>query len=161
MAAPHVAGVVSLIAGLHPEYTGGQLAYAASISTKPLIGVTGKTVTGGLANAYRAVSLDTLPTIQPPANLTAVSQSASAILLTFQGSALAESYVLERSLNLGSGWTKRATLSVSQLSYLDSGLTSGTTYYYRVRALTSYGTSGFSNTASAVTARLRSKGKGR
>lgn len=53
-----------------------------------------------------------------------------------------------RSTTTGGPYTLRATLGPTT-SYQDTGLTSGTTYYYRVTAVNGGGESGFSNEASA------------
>jgi galactose oxidase-like protein/fibronectin type III domain protein/Kelch motif protein len=53
-----------------------------------------------------------------------------------------------RSTTTGGPYTPRATLGATT-SYQDTGLTSGTTYYYRVTAVNGGGESGFSNEASA------------
>jgi predicted phage tail protein len=58
---------------------------------------------------------------------------------------------VQRSADGSTNWTLVATLGANVTSYQDTGLTAGTTYYYRVRAYNAAGNSGFSNTASATT----------
>ncbi len=61
-------------------------------------------------------------------------------------------YRIERSLTATSGFTLVFTASRNATSYTNTGLTSGTKYYYRVRAIGRKGTaSTYSNVASATT----------
>jgi subtilisin family serine protease len=57
MATPFVSGVVSLVAGLHPEWSAEQLAQRVLATTKPLASLNGKTVTGGMVDAAQAVGV--------------------------------------------------------------------------------------------------------
>jgi cellulose 1,4-beta-cellobiosidase len=70
--------------------------------------------------------------------------------LSWTGSAGATSYLIERSPN-GSTWTQIGTTTSTTTSYTDTGLASGTTYYYCLVASNSAGSSPASNTASATT----------
>ncbi|SIO44286.1 protein of unknown function [Singulisphaera sp. GP187] len=56
MATPYVAGVASLVLSLHPEFNAEQVVQRILSTTKPLPGVAGKTVTGGIVDAYNAVN---------------------------------------------------------------------------------------------------------
>lgn len=56
MSAPYVSGVVSLLVGLHPEYTAKQLVQRVLNSAKPLAGLKGKVITGGIVDAANTVS---------------------------------------------------------------------------------------------------------
>ncbi|MFO0950765.1 MAG: DUF4082 domain-containing protein [Isosphaeraceae bacterium] len=87
-----------------------------------------------------------------PTSLTASAGSSSQINLSWAGAAGASGYSVERSANGSSGWTQVGTTSGTTTSYQDSGLTAGTTYYYRVRATGGGQNSAYSNTASATTA---------
>jgi len=55
MATPYVSGVVALVAGLHPSDTAAQLVQQVLSTTKPLASLAGKTATGGIVDAARAV----------------------------------------------------------------------------------------------------------
>ena len=57
MATPYVAGVAALLVGLHPEYNAAQLVRRILATTKPLPGLHGKTITGGMVDAARAIDL--------------------------------------------------------------------------------------------------------
>ena len=91
-------------------------------------------------------------TVDPasPANLAATVVSGSQINLSWNGSAGAAGYVIDRSNDGGSTWTTVGTTAASNTSYQDTGLTAGTTYSYRVRATGGDG-SAASNTATATT----------
>ena len=55
MATPHVAGVVALLEGLHPEFTAAQLVQQVLATAKPLASLSGKTITGGIVDAAAAL----------------------------------------------------------------------------------------------------------
>jgi thermitase len=57
MATPFVSGVVSLLAGLHPNWTAEQLVQRVLATTKPLPSLAGKMVTGGIVDAAQAVGV--------------------------------------------------------------------------------------------------------
>src|SRR5207244_2830414 len=89
-----------------------------------------------------------------PSSLSATAPAATQINLTWTASTDnvgVTNYLLERCQNAGcSNFTQIATPSVA--SYSDTGLTSGTSYSYRVRATDAAGNfSGYSNTATATT----------
>ena len=56
MAAPYVSGVVSLLVGLHPEMTAGQLVQRVLNAVKPLPGLKGKLIAPGIVDAANTVS---------------------------------------------------------------------------------------------------------
>jgi hypothetical protein len=88
-----------------------------------------------------------------PSNLRAVAASASQINLTWQDNANNETgFKIERKTGSGGSWGQIATVGANVTSYASTGLTAGTTYYYRVRATNGAGDSGYSNEASATTA---------
>jgi hypothetical protein len=88
-----------------------------------------------------------------PSNLIANSNGTSVINLAWTDNAADEtSYILQRSLSAGGGYTTIATLAVNTTSYSNTGLTSSTTYYYKVLAANSAGNSAWSNVANATTA---------
>ncbi|MBN1676816.1 MAG: fibronectin type III domain-containing protein, partial [Kiritimatiellae bacterium] len=92
---------------------------------------------------------------QPPAapsSLAAATQSTTSIRLTWNDNSSNETgFKVERSLTGSSGWLQITAPGANTTAYTDSGLSSGTTYYYRVRASNSAGDSGYSNVASATT----------
>jgi subtilisin family serine protease len=56
MATPFVSGVVSLVAGQHPELSASQLVQRIIASVKPLPSLAGTTVSGGMVDAYNALT---------------------------------------------------------------------------------------------------------
>lgn len=104
---------------------------------------------------YRLIGT-VIPTSSPgvapaaPSNLSATAQSSSSIRLTWTDNAGNETgFQIERLVN--GSWTQVATVGANVTSWDDTGLTSATSYSYRVRASNSYGTSTYTNTASATT----------
>jgi Matrixin/Fibronectin type III domain len=107
----------------------------------------------GLQSLYGGPTTSTT-TPSAPSSLAAAAGSSSptsSIALSWSDNSTNESgYVVERSSD-GATFAQRAQLATGASSYLDSGLASGTTYYYRVYAYNSAGSSTYSNVASAQT----------
>jgi subtilisin family serine protease len=57
MATPYVSGVVALVASLYPSDTAAQLVQQVLSTAKPLPALAGKTTTGGIVDAARAVGI--------------------------------------------------------------------------------------------------------
>ena len=126
------------------------------------------TVSGTQTYYYRVkatnASGDSLPStvasaqpLTPPAaasNLVATSAGLTQINLTWKDNSSNETgFKIERSPNGNDTWTLITTTAANATSYSDStGLTSGTQYFYRVRATNSIGDAANSNIASATTA---------
>lgn len=86
-----------------------------------------------------------------PSGLSA-SQSAGRIDLSWTDNATNEDNVrIERSLGGAGTWSEVATVGPNVTTYGDTGLSSSTTYDYRVRASNTTGSSAYSNTATAST----------
>jgi hypothetical protein len=86
-----------------------------------------------------------------PSSLSAVAVSGSQINLSWQDNSGNETgFRVERRLGSGSYQVVNSTAS-NTTSYSDTGLSSGSTYYYRVQALGSPANSSYSNEASATT----------
>ena len=85
----------------------------------------------------------------PPAGLTASAGTKKKIVLNWSASAGATSYHVKRATVSGGPYSTVAT-GITATSYTNSGLTSGTTYYYVVSAVGSGGESADSSQASAV-----------
>jgi titin len=103
----------------------------------------------GMANATTAQ-------IPPaaPAVLTATAEGSAEVQLGWTDQSNNEDgFKIERS-NDGTSFAPLVTLGVDTTSYLDTGLTPATTYYYRVHAYNVAGDSGYSNTASAATGQV-------
>jgi PA14 domain/Glycosyl hydrolase family 10/Fibronectin type III domain len=86
-----------------------------------------------------------------PVNLNARRSSATETHLTWDHvSTIETGYSIERSTN-GTTFTVVGTTAANVLSFKDTGLTSDTRYFYRVRATGSGGSSGYSNVDDART----------
>lgn len=106
------------------------------------------------ANTTKASAYDSLSAVIPtaPINLLAQSINASKINLTWEDLSQYESgYEVQRKLSGEVDFQTVATLAANIESYIDTGLSEGTIYDYRVRALVSNGSSTFSNINSAKT----------
>lgn len=58
MATPFVAGVAALVLSIRPDFSAEQVIQRLMSTTKPLPGVAGRTVTGGIVDAYNAVNFE-------------------------------------------------------------------------------------------------------
>lgn len=109
----------------------------------------------GLGSLYPGSSNPAPPAVPSTPSQLAVGVSASSpttsLVLAWVDNATNETgYRVERSPN-GSSFSQIAQLGSGATSYVDSGLSSGTTFYYRVYAYNGGGASGYSNTASGQT----------
>jgi len=93
----------------------------------------------------------TLPIIIPdtPTNVTAIPNSSSRITVSWSSMPNATGYKIYRSLNSSDDFTQIGTSAST--SYVDTGLSTGTVYYYKVAAYNENGTSPQSSYDSATT----------
>jgi len=91
------------------------------------------------------------PPPNAPSNLVATPISSSQIDLSWQDNSSDETgFKIERKTGSGS-YSQIATVGAGVTSYSNSGLSTSTTYYYRVRAYNAVGNSEYSSEASAAT----------
>jgi phosphatidylserine/phosphatidylglycerophosphate/cardiolipin synthase-like enzyme len=132
---------VPVDAGLQPGTTYYWQVRGKTMANKTKLGVVWRFTTAG-----------GVPPPPAPTGLTASPVSSSRIDLAWTDVTGEEGYKIERKLTSVSTWTQIAQLGADVVSYADSsGLSPGTGYNYRVRAFTSGGNSGYSNTATATT----------
>ncbi|MFZ4620326.1 MAG: T9SS type A sorting domain-containing protein [Bacteroidota bacterium] len=86
-----------------------------------------------------------------PTTLSLSVISSTQINLTWTDNASTEeNFLIERSPD-GSAWTQIASVNPNSTAYSDASVTSGTSYYYRVRSSNTFGNSSYSNTANSTT----------
>jgi len=109
--------------------------------------------TDGTAVEYQIADLDSIAfTLPAPFNLTAVAASTSQINLSWTNNTTGATGIkVEYSPNGTTGWSNIASLAGTATSYQHTGLTGGTTCYYRVYAYEGSNNSSYSNVASATT----------
>ncbi len=91
-------------------------------------------------------------TVADPSGLSAAAVSQTGINLSWTDNANNETnYLIERSSSAGAPFVQIASLGANANSFADSGLSAGTTYFYRVRATNGSVNSNYSNIASATT----------
>lgn len=112
------------------------------------VDTTGNESAAATTNAYRPAS-GAVPAA--PTNLASSSVTATSITLTWTDNASNETgFVIERQNGDGT-WTQVGTTGANVTTFANTGLSSGVTYVYRVRAENVSGPSGYSNTFSATT----------
>lgn len=125
------------------EYIGVEHEYPVTVTDGTLT-VTFTASTGNAAVAAISVLNPEAPA--PPTHLTATAGNAQ-VSLAWTGNASATSYNIYRSTSTGT-WIYLS--GVTGTSYTDTAVTNGTTYYYQVTSVNSYGESTTSNEASAT-----------
>jgi len=106
---------------------------------------------GTTYSSYSSTANAKTATLAAPTALTATVASASQINLSWTDNTTYETnYYVERAPTSTGPWTQIASLGADVTSYSDTGLTTGTTYYYRVRAYDGTNYSSYSNTANAT-----------
>lgn len=92
-----------------------------------------------------------VPTAPSTPTISASATSSTAIRVTWNPTSPNQtSYVLQRSPD-NATWAQIATPTQTATTYLDTGLTQATTYYYQIQAVNGIGSSSFSGSASATT----------
>ncbi len=106
---------------------------------------------GGEGTATEPVAATPQPVLPTtPVNLSATAISASQINLTWSDSSHEDGYKIERSQD-GTNFTYLGPVGSNVTSYSSTNLAANTTYYYRIYAYNSDGTSGFSEIVSQTT----------
>ncbi len=95
----------------------------------------------GSAIVFTTTRSQSVSTPSTPANLSATKNSTTSLTLTWTDVADETSYKILRSNSQSSGFTKTGTTAANTTRLVESGLTGGATYYYRVLASNSTGDS--------------------
>jgi len=136
------------------------VAGSPAIDTGTYVGLTsdflGNIIPSGAAPDIGAYEYGSLPTLislpSAPANLSATPASPSQITLSWTDQSTNETgFLIERKTGAGGTYTQIGTAAADATTYSNSGLAEGTTYFYRVRAVSGAGNSAYSNEASATT----------
>jgi titin len=109
------------------------------------------TSSGDSAYSNEASATTLLSVPSAPSGLTATAISAGQINLSWSDVANETGFKIERKTGSGGTYTQIATTGANITTYSDTGLTAGTTYFYRVRATNASGDSSYSNETSATT----------
>jgi hypothetical protein len=157
---PHE-GAVYAVAGSSGQTSGGPLNHPAMFISLNSLGsmileINGSRLdakfidqTGATKDYFTIIKGGAMPAA--PSNLIATAASTSQINLTWTDNSSNEtSFRIERSAD-GVNFNEITTVGPNVTSYSNTGLTSSTTYYYRLRASNDAGNSAYSNTASATT----------
>jgi lysophospholipase L1-like esterase len=87
-----------------------------------------------------------------PSNLTATPVSSSQITLNWTNNASTETgFLVERKTGSGGTYAQIALVAENDTSFIDTGLSASTQYYYRIRAINALGDSAYSNETNATT----------
>ena len=109
---------------------------------------------GGNSGGYDQLGFTTLTCSRDPivvganpSGLTAILNGPQQVQLNWWGTANATNYLVKRATTSGGLYTTIATITTNLLTYTDSSVTNGVTYYYTISALTPLGESGNGNEA--------------
>ncbi len=149
MATAYVSGLAALIWGYHPALTYAQVKDIILRGVDLRSSLSGKTVSGGRINAFKALNFCVHP--PAPGTLSASADFTGQIHLSWEADVYAVTYVLERKQGADGYYTPVATMDGNLNRYIDSDLDPATPYAYRLKAVNYGGESTYSNEADATT----------
>lgn len=151
MSAPFVTGLAALIASENDEYTHTKIKERISTSVVKNSSLKDKLISGGMINAYNALS-ETSTTLEAPSDLLASVLSESRIDLNWVDNSTDETgFQIERKTELNGTFSAIATVSGNSTGYSDTAVREATRYYYRVRAVNFTSSSFYSNEVYVMT----------
>ncbi len=131
MAVPHVSGLAALVWGTNPALSADQVKARILDGADRIAALSDKIFSGGRINADQSVR--NIPAT--PANFSALKVAGTRNDLFWDATYLgAVSFRLERRDAAGGAFSEIAVLAPGTSSYSDTGVVSGTTYLYRLRA---------------------------
>ena len=152
MACPHVAGEAALLRSFRPQLTNVQTVNLIKANVDPYTpsGTNAINANGGRVNAYRAIqAAANLVVPDVPTGVTATAGNTQ-VTVAWTAANGATSYNLYRATTAGGEGATPVKTGITTTSYVDTGLTNGTTYFYKVSAANAIGESGLSSEASAT-----------
>jgi len=106
-------------------------------------------------SSYSNEASATTPILNAPSNLSASAVSYKQVTLTWTDNSSEETgFEIERKTGAGGTYARITTASANATSYTNTGLTQGTEYFYRVRAVSGSNYSQYSNEISVTTQTL-------
>jgi subtilisin family serine protease len=151
MSAAYASGTAALILAQKPTLTPTEVRLLIESTVDPKPQLAGYAATGGRVNAYRAlVSVAAV-------DLNSHAAATDRIDLDWTtGEPVDSGFEIQRRPASGSDYTTIAIVGTDDFAYIDSGLSDGTTYIYRVLTLSGGDRTGYSNEAAATTPRAAS-----
>jgi hypothetical protein len=111
--------------------------------------------TTGIYSTYSTEASGTTLTLNAPTSLAAGAVSYTQVTLAWADNSSEEtSFSIERKTGAGGTYAQVATTAANATSYTTTGLTQGTEYYFRVRAISGTNNSQYSNEVNATTLTL-------
>nr|HID59256.1 hypothetical protein [Desulfobacterales bacterium] len=148
MATPHVSGLAGLIWADDSGQTYSEVKERILNGVDTKRNLDGRVLSGGRINANNSI----LNSPAPPSDLDTAVVLTSQIDLSWRDNSYNETgFKIERKTGSGGTYAQIAVVGANITNYSDTGLSESTTYYYRVRAYSSTGNSGYSNEASGTT----------
>lgn len=146
MAAPHVTGLASLVASYKPWLTHLEVkeTILSSADKKPQLA--GFAASAGRINAYDALVFD-INAVAPfkPTKLSPSVTGSSTISLNWvDNSTREDGFKLERKDGSGGVFNMIANFPANAVSYTDTGLVEGQSYFYKIKSFNSFGDSEYS-----------------
>lgn len=144
MATPFVSGLAALIYSSHPEYTYLETREVILSSADKLFSLENKIASKGRINAYQALllNLNSLIPFKPTHIKATLSSDKKQISLSWIDNSSVEIYYLvERKSDTENNYITISNLPENTTSYIDTSISSGKTYFYRIKACNENGCS--------------------